>query len=56
MHNRQSGSIPIGIRNKKDTATCIIFHGLGVFFSTIRKEKEMSGLKLEIEDIKLQLL
>lgn len=51
-----SGSIPLGIRIKEDTITCIISHGLRIFSSTIREDKEMSGLKLEREDIRLQLL
>lgn len=56
MHNRvEAFLLKLGTR-KGHTITCIISHGLLVFFSTMREEKEMSGLKVEIEDMKLQLL
>lgn len=56
MHNRvEAFLLKLGTR-KGHTITCTIFHSLVIFFGTIREEKEMSGLKVEIEDMKLQLL
>lgn len=56
MHNRVEAFLLKSGTRKGHTLTCMIFHGLVVFFSTIREEKEMSSLKVEIEDMKLQLL
>lgn len=53
IHNRERVEAFLVKSGTGKGHTITIYHGLVMFLSTIRQENEISGLKVEIVDIKL---